>query len=90
MTSDIQFEVFLHPEAETELVKLPNKIRNLIMTKINLLDFPFSMQFKHLEENYYRIRSGNFRVIYQIHFDKKLVVVLKVAHRKNVYKKYKK
>ena len=35
----------------------------------------------------YRIRIGNFRVIYEIHDDVVLIEVVKVGHRKDVYTK---
>ncbi len=90
MTSKIKFDVFLHSDSEKEIKRLPEKVRNLVMEKINSLDFPFSIQFKHLEENYYRLRSGRYRIIYQIFFDKQIVVVIRVAFRKKAYKNYKK
>jgi mRNA interferase RelE/StbE len=33
-----------------------------------------------------RIRSGNYRVIYEINEGKVLVLILRVAHRKKVYR----
>ncbi|MCE5317306.1 MAG: type II toxin-antitoxin system RelE/ParE family toxin [Parachlamydia sp.] len=39
------------------------------------------------EENIYRIRSGDYRVIYQIHDKILYVLVLKVGNRKEVYRK---
>ena len=86
MTSDIKFDVFLHPDAKKEISKLSSKITSRIMEKINLLDYPFSIQFKHIKENYYRIRSGKYRIIYQVYFEDKSVVVLRVVTRKNAYK----
>ncbi len=35
----------------------------------------------------YRIRVGNYRVIYEIHDETVLIEVVKVGHRKDVYKK---
>jgi mRNA interferase RelE/StbE len=35
----------------------------------------------------YRIRIGNYRVIYQIHDSVLMVLVIEVGHRKNVYLK---
>jgi mRNA interferase RelE/StbE len=39
------------------------------------------------EENIYRVRSGDYRIIYQIHDKILYVLVLKVGHRKEVYRK---
>ncbi len=35
----------------------------------------------------YRVRSGNFRVVYEIVDDLLFVTVIKVGHRKNIYRK---
>jgi mRNA interferase RelE/StbE len=37
------------------------------------------------EENIYRIRVGNYRVIYNIQDHQLLVLVVKIGHRRNVY-----
>jgi len=34
----------------------------------------------------YRIRQGQYRIVYEIRDDVLLVLVVKVAHRKNVYR----
>ena len=36
-------------------------------------------------EEYYRIRVGDYRVIYAIEDEEITIFVMKVAHRKNVY-----
>lgn len=36
--------------------------------------------------NAYRLRVGDFRVIYEIHKDELVLVVIKVGHRGDVYK----
>lgn len=35
----------------------------------------------------YRIRVGNYRVIYEIHDETILIEVVKIGHRKDVYRK---
>ncbi|MCH7827105.1 MAG: type II toxin-antitoxin system RelE/ParE family toxin [Bacteroidetes bacterium] len=65
------------------------KDRALIAEEINKLSNnqrPYG--YKKLKGNkFYRIRIGNFRVIYKINNEKLLVLVVRVAHRKEVYKK---
>lgn len=36
--------------------------------------------------NLYRVRSGDYRIIYEIKDDVLVVLLVKVGHRKNVYK----
>jgi len=38
------------------------------------------------EEPFYRIRVGDYRVIYQVEPQELLVVVVKIGHRKEVYR----
>ena len=36
--------------------------------------------------SFHKIRSGDYRIIYEIHDDKLVVLIIKVRHRKDVYK----
>jgi len=36
---------------------------------------------------FHRIRSGDYRIIYEIHDDKVVILIVKVGHRKDVYKR---
>ena len=38
--------------------------------------------------NLYRIRSGDFRIIYQIQNSQLVVLVVKIGHRKDIYSKF--
>ena len=35
---------------------------------------------------YYRVRCGDYRIIYEILDDKLIIVILKIGHRKDVYR----
>jgi len=37
--------------------------------------------------SYYRIRCGNYRIIYDIQDDRLVIIVLKIGHRKNIFKR---
>ncbi len=53
-----------------------------------LADNPFPVQSKKLKgsDSSYRLRVGNYRVIYQVDTENKVVVVYHVRHRKDAYK----
>ncbi|MGB3642300.1 MAG: type II toxin-antitoxin system RelE/ParE family toxin [Rivularia sp. (in: cyanobacteria)] len=38
------------------------------------------------EDNLYRVRSGDYRIIYEIQDDILLILVAKIGHRRDVYK----
>lgn len=37
-------------------------------------------------ENQWRVRAGNYRVIYEVHDDRLLVLVVEVGHRSEIYR----
>lgn len=37
------------------------------------------------KDNLYRVRAGNYRIIYNIQDNKLLVLVVKIGHRRDVY-----
>ncbi len=34
----------------------------------------------------YRIRTGSYRIVYEVHDDEVVVIVVKVGHRRDVYR----
>ena len=73
-----------------EIRKLDEAARKVIIAEIELLaDNPRPDGCKELkgEVDLYRIRVfGNYRVVYEIQDRKLIVTVVKVAHRRNVYR----
>ncbi|MBI4683947.1 MAG: type II toxin-antitoxin system RelE/ParE family toxin [Nitrospirae bacterium] len=74
--------------AEKEFLKLPDSVRQKIHKQIlSLENNPRPFGHKKLKETeYYRIRSGDYRVLYSIDDNVKIVKVLSIAHRKDVYR----
>ncbi|MBU7027932.1 MAG: type II toxin-antitoxin system RelE/ParE family toxin [Theionarchaea archaeon] len=66
-------------------------ILQIIKAIESLADNPFPSQCHKLRGtgNLYRIRIGDYRVIYQIESRKKTVIIYYIRHRKKVYKKLK-
>jgi len=53
-----------------------------------LKNFPNISQIKHLKNHPiadYRLRIGNYRVLFDINWDKKEIYILKIGHRREVY-----
>lgn len=69
-------------------MKLDKKVVPLIKTAIaSLADDPRPYGYKKLKgEDAYRIRVGDYRVIYEIDDGKIIVTVVSVGHRKAIYK----
>jgi mRNA interferase RelE/StbE len=72
-----------------ELIQLPENIAHKVKTAINsLAENPRPIGCIKLKgsKNDYRIRIGKYRVIYTISDQVLIVVVIKVANRKDVYR----
>ncbi|MDQ6480480.1 type II toxin-antitoxin system RelE/ParE family toxin [Dyadobacter sp. LHD-138] len=73
-----------------ELEEVPKVSRLKIISKIDELAIeprPRGVKKLESESNSYRVRVGNYRVIYQIEDFKLIVNIIKVADRKEVYRK---
>lgn len=83
-----QYKVVVSKSAAKELSKLPSTINNRIVKAVlNLSDDPRPQGSKKLKggsENW-RIRIGDYRVIYAIDDEILIVDVRKVGHRKDMY-----
>ena len=84
------YEIGFKPSALKELRKLDEVARKVIVSEIDLLaENPRSDGCKKLkgEVNLYRIRVfSNYRVVYEIQDRVLVVTVVKVAHRRDVYR----
>lgn len=74
--------------AEKEILSLNRRLGQRIFKKIELLGKnPFGQGAKKLGGgNGYRVRIGDYRVIYMIYKGKKEVVIIKIRHRREVYR----
>jgi len=82
----MKFKVFLHPKAKEFLEKLDKQTRERIKNKIRELEeFP-GEKGKHLKHsNFWTLRIGDYRAIYEVDKENQRAVILFVGHRKNVY-----
>jgi mRNA interferase RelE/StbE len=83
------YELIIKPTAEKSLDKLPHPIRRRIVDALKeLRENPRPAGAAKLVggENFWRIRIGNYRVVYEIHDKQLIVLVLRVAHRKDAYR----
>ena len=84
-----QYKVFFKPSADRQLQKLPADVQRRIINQVAALGFaprPAGVGKLAGAENLWRIRIGNYRVVYEIHDDRLMVLVLRVADRKDAYR----
>lgn len=82
------YRLKIKSSAEKELAKLPVRTILAIREDIRILaSNPFPSGFKKLKgfKNLYRIRSGNYRIIYTIFNEILVIEILKIVHRKDAY-----
>ena len=89
------FEIKLTKRARKDLSALPKQTYEKILDSLELLRInPFAeiLQFKKLRtrQNLYRIRVGNYQVIYEVHGNELIIIVVRIGHRKDVYRYLKK
>lgn len=84
-----QYHVFFKPSVDRQLRKLPTDVQRRIVRDVAALAFdprPPGVVKLAGAENLWRIRIGDYRVIYEIHDGQLIVLVLRVAHRRDVYR----
>lgn len=85
MKTDYKIEI--KKSAQKELKSLPNKELKKVIEKISsLATNPRPAGCKKLSgDEKYRIRVGNYRVLYSIEDDILTIFIVKAGHRKDVY-----
>ena len=83
------FKIIWTNSAEKDLDKLEHFIIKRIIKKIDKLIYnPFEQNIKKLIAlPYYRLRVGDYRVIFDIQQNKLIILIINVEHRKKVYKR---
>lgn len=80
------FKVLLHPTAAKELRKLDRQNQARMKRALEeLAADPFRAGKLLHPSDFWSIRSGDYRAIYEINIDQNQVIVLFVGHRKKVY-----
>ena len=65
-----------------------NEVKRILAAIEKLADEPRPTGSKKLtNEELYRIRIGTYRVVYEVHDGRLIVLVVKIGHRKDVYRK---
>ena len=87
----MNYKVALSPHALKEYKKLNQTIRPQIQEGIDALrKSPVTgskvKQLKGRLREYYRYRSGDYRIIYAVHQKERVVFVDYIQHRKDVYR----
>lgn len=84
------YQIFLHPKAHSALEKLSSSLYEQIAIKIRELRNNPELGTHLKYAKFWRLKAGDYRVIYEIQEAEKKVIILYIGHRKNVYDKFSK
>lgn len=83
------YDVILPKSVSKQIGKLHPKVRERVLQRLAELGDeprPPGCRKSVTEEDLYRVRIGAYRVIYFIDDDARRVVIVRVAHRREVYR----
>jgi mRNA interferase RelE/StbE len=86
----LKYRIEFKKSAAKALKKIPKSDQKRIASKIDSLseNLPDPATTKMKGDNpFHRVRVGDYRIIYEIHGDILLIVILKIGHRKEVHRR---
>lgn len=85
----MKYKIEFKPSALKAFKKLNRQTQKRIIKKIDLLEndpMPLGIVKLKGSNNFYRLRAGDYRIIYTIEKDRLLILILKIGDRKDVFK----
>ena len=83
----VNYKIEIKRSAPKEIEKLPKSVLKRVLNKIQSLGRePRPSGCKKLTaDEKYRVRVGDYRILYSIENDKLMIYIVKVGHRKKIY-----
>ena len=83
-----RYKIVIKKSAVKELEKIPKEALRLVAKRIqSLADDPRPAGTKKLsQQGRYRLRQGNYRIVYSVHDEDLIVRIVKIGHRREVYR----
>ncbi len=84
------FNVDFKPSVRKDFRRLPKSVVERVIKRIGKLkDEPFPHGVEKLEgaDQFYRIRVGDYRIVYEVDTQEKAIIIFYVRHRRDVYRK---
>ncbi len=83
------FELMLDKRVFKDLAHLPNELQNRILERLeSLTQDPFAHGTIKLKgETAYRVRVGDYRIVFDVDTTTRAITVLAVDHRSSIYKR---
>ncbi len=85
------FRIVLTEEAQSDIRKLETRLQNRILDKlewmgVNAAFLRHQALQGHTWKNTFKYRVGDYRIIYHINHQSRVLTVLKVGHRRDIYR----
>lgn len=84
------YRIEFTPRAERDFKSLASSIRGRIARRIDsLAENPYPQGIKKLEgeDELYRLRVGDYRILYQVQGKVLLVLIVGIGHRRDIYRR---
>ena len=85
----MKYTIELKGSAAKALKKLPRSVQQRIVAKLTEFEssLPPAEETKLKGNNpFHRVRVGDYRIVYEIQNDVLVVLVIKIGHRKDIYR----
>ena len=84
----MRYRVILPKSVQKELDRLPDDVAQRILARLRALESnPRPTDVKKLKGRpAWRVRVGDYRIIYEIHDRELMVIVVTIGHRREVYR----
>jgi mRNA interferase RelE/StbE len=86
----LTYRIELIPKAERDFKSLDGSVRQRIKQRIDsLAENPFPSGIKKIEgeDELYRLRVGDYRILYQVKGKILLVLIIGIGHRRDIYRR---
>jgi mRNA interferase RelE/StbE len=83
-----RYEVVIVTSADKELASMPRMLRQRIIEKFKeICKNSRGTDSKKLDEAIYRVRVGDYWIVYHVNDKERKVVVTRIRHRREVYRR---
>jgi mRNA interferase RelE/StbE len=86
----LAYRIEFAPRAQRDFKALDGSVRRRIARRIDsLADNPYPPGIKKIEgeEELYRLRVGDYRILYQVRGQVLLVLIVGIGHRRDIYRR---
>ena len=83
-----KYKIYLSKKARKEYEKLQKREKQRVKKKLGILELnPFPMGYKKVkgQKEVFRIRIGDYRVLYTLSTEKRVVLIFRIEKREKAY-----